>query len=201
MSFRGRAWWLVLLFAAAAGPLSAAQYGCAAGSAGQVLTCGGHGLASWVDPPSTLPWSSITLRPNTLAGYGITDARGLSETSSIIFGRDTDVLAANDSYTIPWPAASSFVAVTCDVATAPVGAAIGIDVRAGSPLTSIYTSGHALSIPAGATSTLSGATPILVTSPTPISARQPVQIIVTGVGLSEPGKGLRCTIQEALPCC
>lgn len=146
-------------------------------------------------------WSTITSTPTTRAGYGIGDVRGLADTSSIIFGRDTDVIAVNDSYTIAWPLASAFVAVTCDVMTAPVGAAIGLDVRVGSPLASIYTSGHALTIPAGATSTLDGPAPVLIQTPTPIHARQPVQIIVTGVGLSTAGKGLRCTILETLPCC
>ena len=228
------------VLALSVGPLWAAQYGCKAGDPGQVLTCGPHGLASWLTPPQSWPWSSITLTPTTLAGYGITDAvgssdarlsdartptahsqawstitstpttragygigdvRGLADTSSIIFGRDTDVIAVNDSYTIAWPLASAFVAVTCDVMTAPVGAAIGLDVRVGAPLASIYTSGHALTIPAGATSTLDGPAPVLILNPTPIYARQPVQIIVTGVGLSTAGKGLRCTILETLPCC
>lgn len=83
MSFRGSAWWLVLLFAAAAGPLSAAQYGCASGGPGKILMCGPAAVASWITPDYA--------------------PRTQEDSHTIFFGDDASALKAGTTYTVSWP--------------------------------------------------------------------------------------------------
>lgn len=142
-------------------------------------------------------WNTIINTPTTRAGYGIEDARGLSDTSSIIFGQDDSPIAVGHSYSIPWPADATFTAVICDLAEPPGGAPATFDVLSGSPPSSIFSSGFVLRIDPDETSTLTGGIGMIERGI--IAHRMPVTLTVTGVGLaSTPGRGLRCTFYETI---
>ena len=45
-----------------------------AGTNGYMLTTDGSGVLAWSAPMTSINWASVTSKPTTLAGYGITDA-------------------------------------------------------------------------------------------------------------------------------
>lgn len=167
------------------------------GAIGAATAADGALARSASQPGHSQLWNSIINTPTTRAGYGIEDARGLSDTSSIIFGRDASAISVGDSYSIPWPADSTFTAVICDLAEAPAGAPATFDVLSGAPLTSIFAADATMRIDPGETSTLTGGTGTIERGS--VAYRMPVSIIVTGTGLAAtPGRGLRCTFYETL---
>lgn len=191
----------VLLLAGAlatgTGPGWAAKIGCPSAGQGKVLECGSQGVASWVTPPDSWPWSRITLRPTTLAGYGIQDAapKWQADSHTIFFGDDAAALTAGTSYTVSWPYAASLTGLECQVITAPTGAPIVFDLRAGTPLATLYATPPAIA--ADGFSTVMGTPGTLLQSPTPLAAGTAFQLQVVSVGIGEKGQGLRCTFYES----
>lgn len=130
-----------------------------------------------------LPFADITAKPDTLAGYGITDAiqGDYPIVQNLVYMSDTFPVAPLDT-TIYYPSHGELAGMICDVIAPPVGGSIALDLLTGTPLVSVYGAGAKPVIAAGDTTTLTG-TPEALPTPVPLVPRTKIQVRVLSAPL------------------